>query len=162
MKIYVHANQNTAITVETIEITVDLAFEYASIAAAKTTKSKSNQLKKRYIVDPVTDELVDSVYRDLLRQIGSLANEMGLFRVHKESSNSNSRYRDYCISDRKDSKTVRVMLFFRVSDHHDWSEKERKEHIEDRLRYYQTGNKAPTDKRTYRRPCSRRIHEARC
>lgn len=142
MKVYVHANTNHE-PVEVIEVIMNLSIPASSIAASHDDDNT------RYIVDPLTGKTYPGMFKRLINDIEVEAAKLGLARTHIEKSKTNSTYMDFCVGGQVLSRTVRVMCFFRITDHHDWDVATRVRHIEKRLTYYQTGVNAPGDTKKY-------------
>ena len=143
MKIYIRSNMSNTEPIETIEVIMNLSIPASSIAASHDDDST------RYIVNPVTDITDLGMFKRLINEIETEASKLGLYRTHIEKSSTNSTYMDFCLDGLMGSRTVRVMCFLRITDHHDWDKATRMKHIEKRLTFYQTGKNEPNDNTKY-------------
>lgn len=159
MKIYVHSSngiQNgTDNNIETINIVLNFSVNDVPIAASSSSDSDSDNIDKYSpIVNLTTGVTIKEMYDRLINKILSIAEGMRLTLLHKEPSGGfnpshNSMYMDFCIETMMGSKTVRLVLYLRVTDHHDWSKDKRIDKITKRAHFYETGQNLPGDNTSY-------------
>lgn len=115
MKKYIKSNENQFIDILDVEIMIEAPIPIYS--------SLSEKPEQKFFDE--RDELIMSVYDNLIDDICTVCEANGLYLLKYDESDSKapdgspspSRYMDFCIEGQKEAGTVRVVFLLRVSDH---------------------------------------------